>query len=1035
MKVLYLEDNPSDIDLTLREIAKIAPDIDLEVVNNLQEARGKLFQSEADRFDVLLSDLRLPDGTGLELLAEIRESALQIAVVIVTSGGDEDAAVAALKAGADDYIVKRADYLKHLPFTLANAYQQNRVKSNTISRPLSILYAEHNLVDIDLTTRHLQRKAPYFHLEVAHSGPKVIDILKSPNQKAFDLLLLDYRLPGESGLEVLKELRINHIDIPVIMVTGQGDEEVALQAIRLGAADYIIKNTGYLHQLPYAIENVIKSVERERQQAALRESQARLQALFDNAQDAFLLLNDESEIVDANRTATKILGYSQSELVKMKNADLLPADQKPSYAGRMQALLQEGMLETETQLVKKDGTVIFVEIRSAANIIPGIHLSVIHDITSRKKAEEQVRKLSRAVDQSPVAVLITDTSGILEYVNPFFSDLTGFSFNEIEGKSITDLLDIQDSLETVFRHQVKGTSALERLITGKTGEAFWFSIVVSPIYIGSETISNYVVICQNINERIQAMQQIKKESDRAQSMARTAARLNEELDQANILRIIREEMKAAAGIDDVILFTWNENQKTFTTPDPTAAHKKLTQAVFNALQTESGLIKPSQPYFLTRRSAWLPGLSPDDCRDEITVLKMVRGDQLISMVVAFSETPLSEDAIALITDLSNEGAQAILNAQLFENVKKRLHQVQALNRIENTISSSTDTRLVLNTIVEEAIVLLDVDAMDVFLLDETSFTLVFAEGKGFNFGRNKQLKVRLGEGLAGKVALQRETTIIPDLRLHSMSPEDAELTSLERLISYVGVPIIAKGRLRGVIQAYNRTKFNPDQEWLDLINSLAKQAAVALENSSLFENLERSNFQLLMAYDTTIEGWSRALDLRDKETEGHTQRVTTLTLQLARLIGVDENELIHMRRGALLHDIGKMGVPDQILLKPGPLTPEEWEIMRKHPIYAYELLLPIQFLKPALDIPYCHHEKWDGSGYPRGLSGESIPIAARIFAVIDVWDALSSDRPYRSAWSEPKVLDYIEDNSGSHFDPNVVRAFKNLVKNNGFKSH
>ncbi|NMC54312.1 MAG: PAS domain S-box protein [Chloroflexi bacterium] len=1035
MKILYLEDNPSDIDLTRREIAKIAPDIDLEIVNNLDEARGKLFQAEAGRYDVLLSDLRLPDGTGLELLAEIREAALQIAVVIVTSGGDEDAAVAALKAGADDYIVKRADYLKHLPFTLANAYQQNKVKSNTISRPLRILYAEHNLVDIDLTTRHLQRKAPYFHLEVAHSGPKVLETLKAPNQKAFDLLLLDYRLPGESGLEVLKELRINNIDIPVIMVTGQGDEEVALQAIRLGAADYVIKNTGYLHQLPYAIENVIKSVERERQQTALRESQARLQALFDNAQDAFLLLNDACEIVDANRTATKILGYSQSELVKMKNADLLPADQKPSHVTRMQTLLQEGILETESQLVKKDGTVIFVEIRSVANIIPGIHLSVIHDITSRRKAEEQVRKLSRAVDQSPVAVLITDTTGCVEYANPFFSDLTGFAFQEIEGKSITEFLGITDPIETLFSRQDKGKSALERLVIGKTGESFWLSIVVSPIYDGTEIISNYVVICQNITERIQAIQQIKKESDRAQSMARTAARLNEELDQTNILRIIREEMKAAAGIDDVIIFTWDENQKTFTTPDPTAAHKKLTQAVFTALHTVSGLMKSSQPYFLTNRGAWLPGLSPADCRDEITVLKMVRGNQLISMVVAFSETPLSEDTIALITDLSNEGAQAILNAQLFENVKKRLHQVQALNRIENTISSSTDTRLVLNTIVEEAISLLDVDAMDVFLLDETSFTLAFSEGKGFNYGRNKQLKVRLGEGLAGKVALQRETTIVPDLRSHSMSPDDAELTSVERLISYIGVPIIAKGRLRGVIQAYNRSKFNPDQEWLDLINSLAKQAAVALENLSLFENLERSNFQLLMAYDTTIEGWSRALDLRDKETEGHTQRVTTLTLQLAKLIGVDDNELVHMRRGALLHDIGKMGVPDQILLKPGPLNAEEWDIMRRHPSYAYELLLPIQFLKPALDIPYCHHEKWDGSGYPRGLSGESIPIAARIFAVIDVWDALSSDRPYRSAWPEPKVLDYIEENSGSHFDPNVVRAFKNLVKNNGFKSH
>ena len=149
---------------------------------------------------------------------------------------------------------------------------------------------------------------------------------------------------------------------------------------------------------------------------------------------------------------------------------------------------------------------------------------------------------------------------------------------------------------------------------------------------------------------------------------------------------------------------------------------------------------------------------------------------------------------------------------------------------------------------------------------------------------------------------------------------------------------------------------------------------------------------------------------------------------LARALGVEEETLIHVRRGALLHDIGKMGVPDATLLKPGPLTEEEWGFMRKHPTYAYEMLSPIAYLKPALDIPYCHHEKWDGTGYPRGLKGEEIPLSARAFAIVDVWDALRSDRPYRPGWPEEKVLEHLREQKGKHFDPRVLEAFFQLLK-------
>ena len=199
--------------------------------------------------------------------------------------------------------------------------------------------------------------------------------------------------------------------------------------------------------------------------------------------------------------------------------------------------------------------------------------------------------------------------------------------------------------------------------------------------------------------------------------------------------------------------------------------------------------------------------------------------------------------------------------------------------------------------------------------------------------------------------------------------------------------------------------------------------------------LESLHAELLIAYDKTIEGWSQALDLRDKETEGHTLRVTRWTVEMAAAAGLNEEEQKHIWRGALLHDVGKLGIPDSILLKPGKLSDEEWLIMRRHPVYAFEWLSGIDYLTQALAIPYCHHEKWDGSGYPQGLKGEDIPLPARLFAVIDVWDALTSDRPYRQAMSPEKVIRYIQDQAGTHFDPQVVELFTQFYQTGKLNGH
>jgi HD-GYP domain-containing protein (c-di-GMP phosphodiesterase class II) len=190
---------------------------------------------------------------------------------------------------------------------------------------------------------------------------------------------------------------------------------------------------------------------------------------------------------------------------------------------------------------------------------------------------------------------------------------------------------------------------------------------------------------------------------------------------------------------------------------------------------------------------------------------------------------------------------------------------------------------------------------------------------------------------------------------------------------------------------------------------------------------EREDSEILLAYDATLEVWAIALERRNKEAKGHTLRVTEMTLTMAMSMGVNDQELANFRRGAILHDIGNMAIPESILHKQGELTVEEWITMHLHPFFACEVLAPIDYLKPALEIPYCHHERWDGSGYPRSLAGEKIPLAARIFAVVDVWDALTSERPFRGAWSREKALAYIRGQSGKHFDPQVVEAFLRMV--------
>ena len=413
----------------------------------------------------------------------------------------------------------------------------------------------------------------------------------------------------------------------------------------------------------------------------------------------------------------------------------------------------------------------------------------------------------------------------------------------------------------------------------------------------------------------------------------------------------------------------------------------------------------------------------------VITIPLISSGHTIGLLDLSSKEQFSEADLHRIRNISSQVTAVILRKQAEQQVKLQLKRMRALNEIDRAIASSLDMRLSLDILLSEVLSQLSVDAASVLLLDGYSHSLEYIAGKGFYSSHIRHSRMRLGDGLAGKVGLERKSFHVPNLEEVASQFKRAELLKDEKFVEYFGVPLIAKGQLKGILEIFHRAPLEPDLEWVNYLETLGGQAAIAIDNAQLFEGMQHSNLELITAYDATIAGWSHAMDLRDKETEGHTLRVTELTLKLAEKMGISQQEQVHVRRGALLHDIGKLGVPDQILLKPGKLTDEEWVIMRQHPVYALNMLMSINYLRPALDIPYCHHEKWDGSGYPRGLKDEQIPLAARIFAVVDVWDALRSDRPYRASWSVEKTRAYILEQSGKHFDPKVVEAFLPLIEN------
>jgi PAS domain S-box-containing protein/putative nucleotidyltransferase with HDIG domain len=400
----------------------------------------------------------------------------------------------------------------------------------------------------------------------------------------------------------------------------------------------------------------------------------------------------------------------------------------------------------------------------------------------------------------------------------------------------------------------------------------------------------------------------------------------------------------------------------------------------------------------------------------------------IGAVLVIKQHRINEDEERILRSVANIAASAVHRATLYEETQRRLERVTALRTLNLAVSGNIDLKVSLEVLLDQVTEHLGVDAADVLVLDPKTQTLLYTLGLGFWTRTVEDTYLNLGGGLAGQAVLERRIVQVHDLQeVVLKNPEWAGMIQKEKFTSYLALPLIAKGQVKGVLEIFSRQQTRHDTEWLEFMEALAADAAMAIDHAELFGELQRSNDELTVAYDATIWGWSKALELRDQETQGHSERVVELTVLLARRMGMMESDMPLLRRGAILHDIGKMGVPDSILLKPGPLMAEERAIMRRHPEFAHQMLSAIPFLQDALDIPYCHHERWDGKGYPRGLQGEEIPLAARIFAVVDVWDALVSDRPYRQAWAKEKAFNYIKMQASKLFDPRVVAEFLDVM--------
>ena len=661
-------------------------------------------------------------------------------------------------------------------------------------------------------------------------------------------------------------------------------------------------------------------------------------------------------------------------------------------------------------------------------------------VIERKRTEEMLRDSEEhyrtLVENIPVGVYRTTpgTEGSFLTTNPALRQMFGFR-NEEEARQVhTCDLYAHPQERKAFSDRMLAEGAVtgvELLLRRQDGSTFW-GLVNAKVLYDDETGLPVCFDCtlQDITERKLGQRQ-------RESLAAMAFALRETPTRAETLTTLLDEILVLIEADIVAVALLDAFSSEVVIELARGAQAERLTGVRMPLNesTIGNVILTGKAYLSNQVQADAARMLLPEAAAEMRAVALVpllaEGNPIGALFIGGRHTVRGED-FQLLRAIADLAASAIQRATLAEQTESRLQRLSLLRTISATISATPDLNQTLDALMEQIVSQGQADAADILLYEPEAGLLRYAAGTGFRDPSFQNVALRLGQGEGGRAVLERRTVQIPDLLRADGHLQEPIWIEVENFRSYYAVPLIVKNSIKGVLETFHRQRQLPTPEWTEFLESLARQVALALDRSELIQSLMHSNEELSEAYQATIQGWSAALDLRDKETQGHSLRVANWTLRLSRAIGVTEEELSPIWRGALLHDIGKMAIADSVLLKQGMLSTMEWEIMRQHPVYAYQLLRPITFLQSALDIPHYHHEHWDGSGYPEGLAGEAIPLAARIISVVAVWDALRSDRPYRPAWPEEKVIEYIREQSGKHFDPRVVNIFLELLEQRAF---